>query len=68
MAWTQTDVDAKKAEIATMVKSVAYGDKNVTNFDIDQQLKLLAVMEAEVAAGSGATSVGRCTIAGFSRD
>lgn len=68
MAWTQADVDAKKAEIATMVKSVAYGDKNVTNFDIEQQLKILAAMEQDVAVTAAGSNYSRSSRVAFSRD
>jgi hypothetical protein len=66
VAFTQADVDAKRDEIAKMKKVTSYGDKSVTNFDLDQQLKLLALMEADVAASSsGGLNVSR---AGFSRE
>lgn len=68
MAWTQSDVDALKTAIAGGVKSVSYSDKTVVYHTLTEMLQALQAMEAEVAAGSGATSVGRCTIAGFSRD
>lgn len=68
MAWTQTDVDSLKTAIAGGVKSVAYADRTVVYHTLTEMLQALQAMEAEVAAGSGSTSIGRCTIAGFSRD
>lgn len=54
MAWTQADIDALKAAIATGVKSVAYHDKTVTYHSVDDMLKALAMMQAEVNVSSGA--------------
>ena len=63
MAWTQNDIDALKAAIATGTKSVAYQDRTVVYQDIDSMLKALQAMEAEVA-GPG-SSTGRSTLASF---
>lgn len=65
MAWTQSDIDALKAAIASGVKSVAYSDKTVTYHSLSEMLQALAAMEAEVAGGSGGR---RSTYASFSRD
>jgi hypothetical protein len=64
MAWTQTDVDALKTAVAGGVKSVSYSDKTVVYHTLTEMLQALQAMEAEVAAGSGETSAGRCTLAG----
>lgn len=67
MAWTQTQVDTLKAAIATGTRTVSYGDKTVTYHDMNAMLSALQAMEAEVAAGSGVSSSGRCTIASTAR-
>lgn len=68
MAWTQTQVDALKAAIASGTRTVSYGDKTVTYQDTTAMLAALQAMEAEVAASGGAdTSVGRCTFATYGR-
>jgi hypothetical protein len=64
MAWQQSDVDALKTAIAGGVKSVSYSDKTVVYHTLTEMLQALQAMEAEVAAGSGETSTGRCTLAG----
>lgn len=66
MAWTQADIDALKAKIASAEKSVAFGDKSVTRHDLDQMLMALQAMQAEVDGASG-SSVGRCTLASIRR-
>jgi hypothetical protein len=55
MAWSQSDVDALKAAIADGrgVRSITFGDQSVTFNSIDDMLKLLAVMTADVSATSG---------------
>lgn len=67
MAFTQTQVDALKAAIASGTKTVAYGDKSITYHDLSSMLEALGIMEAELAAGSGTESTGRSTLASFSR-
>jgi hypothetical protein len=68
VAWTQADVDAKKAELAAMKKAISLGDKSITNFDLDQQMKLLAMMESDVSSsGTSGESLGRCTLASTAR-
>ena len=58
MAWSQSDVDALKAAIADGrgVRSMTFGDQSITFNSIDDMLKLLAVMTADVAATGGAVS------------
>lgn len=48
MAWTQTDVDTLKAAIASGILHVAYADRTITYKSTDEQLKALALMQAEV--------------------
>jgi hypothetical protein len=67
VAWTQADIDALKAKIASAVESVAFGDKSQKNFDMDAMLTALQAMEAEVNGGGGGDSNGRCTLASTSR-
>jgi hypothetical protein len=66
VAWTQTDVDKLKAAIASGVKSVVYADRTVSYHSLDEMLKALAVMEAEVAGA--AASGGSTTYASFARE
>lgn len=61
MAWTQSDVDALKDAIARGVKSVTSQGRTVVYHSLDEMLKALQAMEAEVA-GSGPSS-GRSTYA-----
>jgi hypothetical protein len=48
VAWTQSDVDAMKAAIASGVRSVSFSDRTVTYHSLDEMLKALALMTAEV--------------------
>lgn len=58
MAWTQSDVDALKAAIAAGrgAQSISFADQTVTFQSIDQMLKLLAVMTADVVATATGSS------------
>lgn len=55
MTWTQADVDALKAAIAAGkgARSMTFGDQSVVFNSIDDMLKLLAVMQADVAGAAG---------------
>lgn len=68
MSWSQSDIDALKASIKSGVRSVQYSDRAVTYQSVDDMLKVLAAMEAEVAGSGSSTSDGRSTFASFSRD
>ena len=66
MAWTQTDVDALKAAIATGALEVRYADgRHVRYRSLADMERTLALMQGEVA-GTAATP--RVTYAAFSRD
>jgi hypothetical protein len=65
MAWTQADVDALKAAIATGARSVRYGDKTVEYRSLDEMRQVLRDMQDEV---SPATAGARCSYATFSKD
>jgi hypothetical protein len=54
MAWTQTDVDTLKQAIVDRkgAKSIAFSDQVVTFESFEDMLKLLSVMQAEVAGTS----------------
>lgn len=52
MAWTQADIDALKAKIATANRRVTHGDTSVEKHDLTQMLALLKKMETEVAQSS----------------
>lgn len=58
MAWTQTDIDALKAAIAAGrgARTIAFGDQSVTFNSVDDMLKLLSVMQADVATAAGGGS------------
>jgi hypothetical protein len=58
MPWTQADLDALKQAIADGrgARSITFGDQSVTFNSIDDMLKLLAVMTADVAAAGTPTS------------
>lgn len=51
MAWTQSDVDTLKAAIVArkFVRSMTLSDRTYTFDSIDDMLKLLSVMQTEVA-------------------
>lgn len=55
MAWSQTDVDNLQQAIADGrgARSMTFSDQSVTFNSIDDMLKLLSVMQAQVNAGSG---------------
>ena len=53
MAWTQADVDALKAAIATGAKKVKYTDREVEFQDTGAMMRALSAMEAEVNAAAG---------------
>lgn len=54
MAYTQADIDALREKIKAVgpVRGTSFGDQTTT-FDLDAGLKLLALMEREVAAAAG---------------
>jgi hypothetical protein len=53
MAWSQTDVDALKAAIATGVTSVMYSDGSQIQYrSLENMRSILAEMESEVAGPS----------------
>lgn len=53
MAWTQDDVDALKAAIATGAKDVTYSDgSRVTYRDLNEMKDILGQLQAEVAGSS----------------
>ena len=58
MAWTQADIDKLKAAIAggSVVESMTFADQSFTFRSIDDMLKVLAMMQGEVSAASGAPS------------
>lgn len=51
MAWTQVQIDALKAAIATGVLTVKHGETLTTYRSLDEMKALLAMMQADVAAG-----------------
>lgn len=66
MAWTQSDIDLLKGAIGAGVKNITYSDgKAVTYHSLDEMLRALAAMEADVNPGAGGQ---RSTYASFSRD
>jgi len=54
MAFTQADIDALKQAILDRkgAKTITFNDRSVTFDTIDEMLKLLSVMQAEVSGGS----------------
>lgn len=58
MAYTQADLDALDAEIAEVrtVKQTAFSDQSTTFRDLDELLKLRALMVQDIAAASGRSS------------
>jgi hypothetical protein len=58
MAWTQADVDALKTAIAEGrgARSISFDDQTVIFNSIDDMLKLLAVMTADVTTTAGTST------------
>jgi hypothetical protein len=52
MAWTQADVSALKAAMATGAKAVTIAGETTVFRDLDEMERLLRRMEAEVAAAA----------------
>jgi hypothetical protein len=56
MAWTQTDLDAVKAAIASGERRVRFADGRETEYrSVDELKKAKAAIEAELGIDSGAT-------------
>jgi len=55
MAYTQADVDALKSAIKGGQIEVQYGDKRVRYRSLDEMVRLLKLMQADVAATAGKT-------------
>lgn len=55
MAYTQADVDALDVKIAAAgaVKATTFGDQSTTFRDLDEMLKLRALMVQSIAAAAG---------------
>jgi len=58
MAWTSADRDKLKAAIAagSIMQSMKFGEQTYTFRTVDEMLKLLGVMETEIASASGSTA------------
>lgn len=58
MAWTTADRDKLKAAIAagSIMQSLKIGEETYTFRSVDEMLKLLSVMENELATASGSTA------------
>lgn len=68
MAFTQTDVEALETAVKSGVLRVSYADRTVQYHSLDEMLKLLGLMRAEVASASSTSSCGRSTLASHSRE
>lgn len=67
MAFTQADIDALKAALATGALTVRAPDgRMVTYRSVDEMLRTLARMEAEVGSADGVRP--RTTFASFQKD
>lgn len=55
MAYTQADIDALDAEIAKVrvAKSTTFADQSITFRDLDELLKMRAVMASQIATAAG---------------
>jgi hypothetical protein len=58
MTWTQTDIDALKAAIASGQLIVRSADRMVNFRSLSEMRETLAMMEAEVAGSSSALRLG----------
>lgn len=70
MAWTQSDLDALEARIVSSRKIAQAGSMSVTDYDIEELLKLRDTMKSAIAGaetGSLSSST-RCTFASFSKE
>lgn len=54
MAWTQTEYETLKAAVASGTQEVRYSDKSIRYHSLAEMRSLLAQMEAEMVAASGA--------------
>jgi len=61
MAWTQADIDALDAAIAGWgaIKSFSFGDQTFERDELDQVLKLRAVIQAALNAAAGTSKAYR---------
>jgi hypothetical protein len=52
--WTQADIDTLKAAILERrgARTITFGDQSITFDSIEEQLKLLSIMESQVAGTS----------------
>jgi hypothetical protein len=55
MAWTQTQLDAVEAAIASGELTVRFGDRTVTYRSMDELLQARAVIKDSLAAEAGTT-------------
>ena len=64
MSWTTANRDKLKAAIAAggIVQSMTFGNQTFTFRSMDDMLKLLSVMEEEIATSSGGGSTARYAI------
>lgn len=56
MAWTQASIDRLKVAIASGTKQIMEGGRMRTFTSVDEMLRVLAIMEAEVNGSSGQRS------------
>ena len=66
MAWTQAQLDALQTAAANGVLRVAYADRTVQFHSLDEMLRLIATMQADIAGDSASGT--RTTFASPSRD
>jgi len=64
MAYTQADLDAAEATLATMTEQVRHGDKSVSYADTEAQLKRINYIRRQMQS----PKVRRCTFADLERD
>ena len=58
MAWTQTDIDALKAAIASGQLIVRSQDRMINYRSLDEMRQTLALMESEVSGAGSALRIG----------
>lgn len=68
MAWTQSDIDALKAAIATGLRTVTYSDRTVTYQTTEDMLRVLSAMESAATQADASASGSRFSRAAFSRE
>lgn len=67
MAWTETDIAALKAAIASGHRRVTYSDKTIEYQDLASMVRALRLMEAETATEAAKSTPSRTVLVKHAR-